>query len=145
MGKVLQLKKPGKKLPKEFSAEEELLVKELYKKLMNITDKYHDVITCKAIAVFMGTLMMKTDTPGTIIGGFMGHIETVANAAIAQHRKLELQNATKVYGTKHPQGSQADAAQSGQPGPQDPGEPPSGDRDLEVAEGQEVLLPPTLQ
>lgn len=146
MGRVISLKgrTQQRKLPKEFSPEEEALVSELYKKLMVITDKYHDVVTCKAVAVFMGTLMMKTNTPGTIIGGFMGHIETVANVAIAQHRKLEIENAPKVLGTKHPEGVTQDPAQVGQPGAEDPGTPQGSDRDLE-GQGPEVLLPPTLQ
>jgi len=141
MGHVISLKQKGK-LPKEFSAEEEAIVSDLYKKLMTITDKYHDVIVCKAVAVFMGTLMMKTDTPGAVIGGFMNHIQMVANAAIAQHRKLELQNAPKVYGTKHPQ---ENPAQVGQPGSSDPDPAQGSDRGVEEQEGQEVLFPPTLQ
>jgi hypothetical protein len=49
----------------------------------------HDIIICKAVAVFMGTLMTHTKTPGAVIGGFMGHIQTVANMAIAQHKPAE--------------------------------------------------------
>lgn len=145
MGRVISLKS-ARKLPKEGSAEEEVLVSELYKKFNNITDKYHDIIICKAVAVFMGTLMMKTDTPGTIIGGFMGHIERVANIAISQHKRLEKLNAPQVLGTTHPEGgTQQDPPQSGQQGAQDPDPSASGDRGVEVEEGQEVLLPPTLQ
>lgn len=141
MGRVINLKagkKQRKALPREFSAEEEQLVKELHQKIGAAARDYHEVIVCKAIGVYMGDVMVKTESPGMVIGGFMKHIEAVANIAIAQHKRLEKINAPKVYGTKEPD-------QEGQQGTPDAGAPQSGDRDLEVAEGQEVLLPPAVE
>lgn len=147
MGRVFTLKRSKKQqaaLPKEFSAEEEALVSELHRLIGIAARGYHEVIVCKAIGVYMGDVMVKTEHPGMVIGGFMKHIEAVANIAIATHKRLEKQNAQEVYGTTHPQGAQGTDPE-GQQRTGDAGAPQGGDRNLEVEEGQEVLLPAALE
>jgi len=139
MGRVYALKQAKRRLPKEGSQDEQELVARLFRSLGMVAGGYHDIIVCKAVAVFMGTLMTKTTIPGAVIGGFTKHIQAVTNMAIAHHKSLEKQNEQKVYGTRNPE------AQAGQPGEGDAGAPQGSDRGVEEPEGQEVLLPPTLQ
>jgi hypothetical protein len=127
-------KKRKQAIPEEGSKEEEKLVAGLYKRLMATTTGYHDVAICKAVAVFMGTLMTHTKEPGMVIGGFMKHIQAVANLAILQHKPTEKENGS----------SEEAEAQGGQPGTGDAGTPEGGDRDLQ-GEGQDVLLPPAVE
>jgi hypothetical protein len=135
MGRVVPMngRKRKQAIPAEGSKEEEKLVAGLYKRLMAVTEGYHDVAVCKAVAVFMGTLMTHTKEPGMVIGGFMKHIQAVANLAIMQHKPLENVNGTK-----------DNEAQGGQPGTGDAGAPEGSDRNLQ-GEGQDVLLPAAVE
>jgi hypothetical protein len=149
MGRVISLRQGKKKRrvrPAEGSKAEEEMVAELYRKLLHVMGGYHDVVICKAVAVAMGTLMTYTKTPGTVIGGFMKHIEAVAGMAVAHHKLSERKHADKESGLLRDPGEEAtDTDQSGHAGPNGSDSPEGSDRGVEESEGQVVLLPPTIQ
>lgn len=83
----------------EGSEEEERQVKGLYESMQPLMEGIDDVIVCKAVAVFMGTLMAKSEQWPKVIGGFMNHITVVANTALLLHKQQELEDATKEEGS----------------------------------------------
>lgn len=143
MGKVYDMtRKFTKARPVEFSKEEEELVERLYRSISSAANKYDEIIICKAIAVYMGTLMTNTGHPGAVIGGFTKHIQQVTNMAIMAHKQKEKENAPNQE--PHGVANKTDPSQTGLGGTPDAGTPQVEDRDLE-GEGQEVLHPPTIQ
>jgi hypothetical protein len=83
----------------EASAEEERQVKGLFDSLMALTKGVDDVVVCKTVAVFMATLMVKSDRWKIIIPGFMNHMDIGANAALTHHQVQEQRDASSEEGS----------------------------------------------
>ena len=113
----------------EGSPEEERQVRGLYASLQSLCEGVDDIVVCKAIGIFMVTVMHQSEQWKRIIPGFCGQIDQGAHLAMHYHTKEQ------EHGSEDEEGQGEEADESGGvegEGTVDEAEAAGVHRDLEV-------------